>query len=527
MGLFVIWLFACCLALVGLGDLPLRDFDEATVARVALEISNKEGMEQLLPTLWGADYINKPPGLHLLIAAVIKLSRNVFFQFEQFPSDFVVRFAPALLSTLVVPLGGLIQWSLRPRETTTSLATAAILLTILPIARHGRLAMLDGSQLSAMALLWLILVSFDKSYLDKIRAFFAGLVSSFLLLLKAPFLIPALVAALIPIFLGKKIKGFSFASLSIFFAIGLSPGIGWHIWHGLQRGSDALWLWGGDGAARVLFSTGEGSDLGFLVPVIEIFEGGWPWLLLWPIGFFWALQERNTRWGQWVLATQLALAFTILPLKTQLPWYSHPLWLPFSLICGVPFAWLISRDRYQNEPSKALLSRVPYLLMIIGSGLIIFAFGSTLGFLANFRIYSGISLSAGIGWFLGGWLLTRSLKEQRLCGGIAVFLGSFISLLILMESGFWLWELNESWPVKPVAEMITTEKAFPVFIEGNHERPSLNWYTDQVISGVKAFPNSGWILSRNPSNFMAENSDKDCRLIQERDEWALMSCKVK
>ena len=30
-------LAAAVLALIGLGDLPLRDFDEATVARVALE----------------------------------------------------------------------------------------------------------------------------------------------------------------------------------------------------------------------------------------------------------------------------------------------------------------------------------------------------------------------------------------------------------------------------------------------------------------------------------------------------------
>ena len=36
-------LAAAVLALIGLGDLPLRDFDEATVARVALELRHGLG----------------------------------------------------------------------------------------------------------------------------------------------------------------------------------------------------------------------------------------------------------------------------------------------------------------------------------------------------------------------------------------------------------------------------------------------------------------------------------------------------
>ena len=48
--LFVLWLLACFVTLIGLGDLPLRDFDEATVARVAYELSQKKGLDQLLIT---------------------------------------------------------------------------------------------------------------------------------------------------------------------------------------------------------------------------------------------------------------------------------------------------------------------------------------------------------------------------------------------------------------------------------------------------------------------------------------------
>ena len=73
---------ATVLALIGLGDLPLRDFDEATVARVALELRQGLGEAPLLPTLWEQPYLNKAPGLHSLIAMVI----GVTTRSDQLPS---------------------------------------------------------------------------------------------------------------------------------------------------------------------------------------------------------------------------------------------------------------------------------------------------------------------------------------------------------------------------------------------------------------------------------------------------------
>ena len=526
LGLLLLWLLACALAMFGLGDLPLRDFDEATVARVSLELSTKKGVEQLFPTLWTANYINKPPGLHFLIAGLIRLTSDSIDQLENLPSEFVVRLVPALLSSLVVPFGGLIQWYLRPKEPLPSLATAGILLTLLPIARHGRLAMLDGTQLSAMALLWLLFLSFDKSHWDKLRALFAGFVSSFLLLLKAPFLIPALIAAVIPIGLSQRTRKLSFVPLSGFYVIGLLPGILWHILHGFKRGSEALWLWGGDGATRVLFSVGEGSDLGSLVPILEILEGGWPWLMLWPFGIAWAWKERHTPWGQWSLMSQLILAMTILPLKTQLPWYSHPLWLPFSLLCGMPFAWLVERQNNLNLPFKYFLARVPYAFICLGLCMLSFGMCGFLKIIPSIAVYSQFALSAGTGWVVGGWLLTRSLRGQRFLGSVAVLLGSFVALVLFMGSSFWLWELNETWPVRPVAQMISEAKASVVFIDGNHERPSLNWYAGQHVKRLDSFSNSGWILTRNATHFSKNHPQNDCRLIQHGQEWDLMFCKA-
>ncbi len=526
LGLMLIWLLACGLSLIGLGDLPLRDFDEATVARVAFELSQKQGLDKLLPTLWDSDYLNKAPGLHWMIALVMQLSNHGRDYLEKLPSDFVVRLAPALLSTLVVPLGGLINWYLRPRDTTLSISTAAILLTLLPLARHGKLAMLDGTQLSVIALFWLFLVSIDNSSIDKLRAFGAGIASSFLLLLKAPVLLPAITAAALPILFEKNQKLWR-VSLLIPFAVGLVPGISWHIWHGVQRGSNALWLWGADGATRVLFDAGEGSDLGFLVPLIEVFEGGWPWLLLWPLGMLWAWQDRHTRWGKWALGTQLVIALSILPLKTQLPWYSHPLWLPFSLICARPLAWLIKRDGVSKYPGKLLLLSVPYLWLSIGLGLIGLGIFGSFGFAPVLLPYTSILFASGFGWTIGGWLLTSSLTEQRAIGFLALIGGSFLALCILMRSSFWLWELNENWLVRPVAQMALTAKGSEVFIEGSYERPSLDWYAGKKIKTIHKFPNSGWLLTRNTKRLSSLAFEKDCKVVQKDGEWALVFCQNK
>ena len=111
------------------------------------------------------------------------------------------------------------------------------------------------------------------------------------------------------------------------------------------RGSDALLLWGADGASRVLLSSGEGSDLGWRVPVLEVLEGGWPWLALWPFAVVLAWKQRHLSSGRWTLGLQLAMAVAVLPLRTQLPWYSHILWLPFALLCGPALAELVQSGR--------------------------------------------------------------------------------------------------------------------------------------------------------------------------------------
>ena len=522
--LLFLWFLSCLLALLGLGDLPLRDFDESTVARVAFEISNSNNLERLLPTLWSEPYLNKAPGLHWIIAALINLTQPDIHHNSHLPSEFIVRLGPAIISTFVIPFGGLLQWHLRPRDPAASVLTSVILLTLLPIARHGRLAMLDGSQLSAIALFWLLIVIAKNNPSYKLAWLGAGLSGSCLLLLKAPMFIPVSLAAALPILFEKPLANRSLTSWVAPLILGISPGISWHIWHAISRGSNSFWLWGGDGALRVLFDSGEGGDMGVFVPISEFFEGGWPWLLLFPLGLLFAWAERNSSWGRWVLSTNLILLLAILPLKTQLPWYSHPLWLPFALACSRPFSSLVRGTSYGMPFFKRYLACLPYLWISIGALLSLLAFSSYLGLLPEFSLYKNIFLCAGIGWLAGGVCLISNIKKERIIGVITLLLGSYFALLLLMSSDLWLWELNESWSVNNVVDMIPKNNSYQVFIEKGSDRPSLSWYLGQPVKTTDKIEENGLTLFRKSDLLKELALRRDCRLLGQNEEWSLALC---
>ena len=88
-GIFLFWTIACGIAFVSLGNLPLRDFDEATVATSCIGIKPKNGLERLLPSIWDNPYLNKPPGLHWIISFAIGISRNFQNSFDFLPLSFV------------------------------------------------------------------------------------------------------------------------------------------------------------------------------------------------------------------------------------------------------------------------------------------------------------------------------------------------------------------------------------------------------------------------------------------------------
>jgi 4-amino-4-deoxy-L-arabinose transferase-like glycosyltransferase len=247
-GLLLIGLAALVLDLWGIQHGPLRDWDESLVARVALELSDKPWPDGLLPSLWGEPYRNKPPGAHWLIAGLIQLWRGGGAPAGALPPEWLIRLAPALGSSLLSPLLVLVQWQLRPGRRADALWTGAIALTLLPLARHAHLAMLDGLQLTAMATLWLGLLLAQPSGRQPLAAgLLAGLAGTGLLLLKAPVLLPVLLVALLLRWADGDLQWRHWRWLLLGLALGLLPGLAWHGWHLLWRGDAALVMWAARG----------------------------------------------------------------------------------------------------------------------------------------------------------------------------------------------------------------------------------------------------------------------------------------
>ena len=63
-----------------------------------------------------------------------------------------------------------------------------------------------------------------------------------------------------------------------------------------------------------------------------------------------------------------------------------------------------------------------------------------------------------------------------------LFVGTYLSLGLLMTSQAWIWELNEAFAVKPVGALIreNTNPKVPVYMS-HYGRPSLDFYSDRVV----------------------------------------------
>ena len=538
-GLLLLWLGALLLDLWGIQHGPLRDWDESLVARVALELSEKPWPDLLLPTQWGAPYLNKPPGAHWLIAALIRLwqqSGGIGL-----PPEWLIRLAPALGSSLLAPLLGLVQWQLRPGRRADALWSTAIALSLLPLARHAHLAMLDGLQLTAMATVWLgVLLASTPGRRALLAGGLAGLAGTALLLLKAPVILPVLLVTLGLRWCDRDLPARDWRWLLIGLALGLLPGLAWHSWHLAWRGDDALVMWGRQGLARVASSI-ENHGGGPLPPLIQVLSGGWPWLLLWPVGIARAWRERRNRWGRWVLGLTGLATVMVLPLQTQLPWYSLLLWPPFVLVCAPVMTALTTGDL-----ARTLRQGISRIWLVLGLTLLALALvcgpmrgvlGSWLPNLAELQPIAGLALPAGVGLLGAGSVLGDGFGRQQGDAGFwsqrrqqaawGLVLGWSVSLLLLFSTPLWNWELNERASILPLQPLVSRASRpgdlaeLPLLVEGSiGNRPSLRWYGEEPLGKdrkrvMKRWRSRGALLLVSPAATL-ETSELAAKLSPER-----------
>ncbi len=496
---FLLWFLTLLIWLPWLGNVPLRDWDEALVAGVARSTTTQPAWDWLLAIKNSeAIYLNKPPGLHWLIGSSIK-------RFGE--EEWAVRLIPTLLSSLSVPLIVLLRRQLRngPGSERSALCSGLILMTLLPMARHGRLAMLDGTLVSCSLLL---IIGWLSSKRTPWHGLLAGLGGSGILLLKPPALLGYLAMIGIITLLDRQQHPRKPSSL-LWVMSGLIPGLIWHLWHFWQRGSDALVMWSSQGLGRVTEVVGDNSGA-WVMPLTEILEGGWPWILLLPSGVYWAWRHRKTHTGLWELGLLLGSALMVLPLRTQLPWYSHLLWPPIALLCGERLAALLHEGR-PHWVSKAW--QWIGALLLAGTFVLVAAKTSN-------ELPITAFVAAGLGLLIGGTGVAATEQNQRRRGLVVLITGWSLGLLALWHSNLWLWELNEIWDPRPVAAQIRLLPQDAVVMLDGSTRPSLNWYAERPLKEFNTNLSSEfWLVS--------ERSREGCKIVSKApatNGWTLWHC---
>ncbi len=455
-------LFAAVLLFtINLGGLALRDWDEGTVAQVAREIwqAPAGSMHWLYPTLGGEPYHNKPPLMHLLIAWAYSLWGV---------EEWTTRLPGAILTAISVPLLYLIGREIF-HQRLPAVYSALIYLTMLPVVRHGRLAMLDGA---AVCFFMVMMLCVLRSRRDLRYCLGVGVAFGL-------------------ICLTKGILGILLGAIALAFLFWDTPRllISYYMWLGMLFGTVPVILWYGAQWLHYGYafaSTGivnqslsriwqpvEGNSGPPWYYVLEVLKYGWPWLLFLPSSLRLTWENRNLGWAKLALVWFAFYLITISVMETKLPWYTFPIYPSLALIIGGKLAEI------ENLP---LLTSYPRPWVVI------------LGVMAVAATAGGIYFSCGsipkleLQIICGAVAVTMALATILIHQGDSQFLkiliwGSYVSLLLFVNSNYWIWELNEAYPVKPVAQMIQQAKptANNIYTSFSYHRPSLDFYSEHQV----------------------------------------------
>ena len=104
--------------------------------------------------------------------------------------------------------------------------------------------------------------------------------------------------------------------------------------------------------------------------------------------------------------------------------------------------------------------------------------------------------------------------RRRQIGALSLACGNLGALTLMFSSPLWHWELNERWPVQPVAALTKSGVGLPITIVGHDERPSLNWYANQRIPRNR----SGQRL------LLSDEHQLGCKVMARHLEWTLNDC---
>ncbi|MEM9510457.1 MAG: glycosyltransferase family 39 protein [Cyanobacteria bacterium P01_E01_bin.35] len=445
----------------GLGDLPLRDWDEGIVAGVARNIrqASPGSFTWLFPTInYGEPYWNKPPLIHALIAISYRL-----FGF----SEWSTRIVPALLSATSVPFLYLIGREIFIRRS-AAIFSALVYLTLLPIARHGRVAMLDGAIACWFCLaIWCLLRG--RQHASWLLG--AG-ISMGLICLTKGMMMGVLLGSIILLFIFWAYPRLLHSHYIWWgLMLGITPAIAWYGLQYFRYGTQFLGIsFGTQTFSRIWKPVSSGSSPPWYY-LLEIIKYTLPWLIFLPSGVKLALKSRYANWSKLTLMWTGVYLLAISLMATKLPWYVIPIYPGLSLLIGVSLdqTWV---RRQAPLPWTIACS----LLAVICWGIVLYhKLVTTILEIELMPILVVMAL---------GFTLTSILLWLNSRYFIPVIIsGFYLTLLLLFNSSHWLWELNEAFAVKPVAEMLKqhTPPQVKIYTTYPHLRPSLEFYSDRVI----------------------------------------------
>jgi 4-amino-4-deoxy-L-arabinose transferase-like glycosyltransferase len=470
-----LWLLGLLLAAlflfgIDLGGIPLRDWDEGTHAQVARDLWRFSSgfWNWLYPTQGGMPYLNKPPLMHWLMAST--------YYWGGGPSEWTARLPSAVLTALSVPLLYSLARELFPRRS-PAVFSALIYLTLLPVVRHGRLAMLDGAILCFSILM---LLGVLRARRDLRWTLVAGIGFGLICLTKG--ILGILLGAIAVVFLvcdtPRLLKS---PYLWVGIALGSLPVVFWYVaqWQYYQSRfvQDAV-------MAQSLNRIWSGVENNTGPPwyyLLEISKVSWPWIVFWPVGLHYAWKHRNLSWAKFSLIWVGGFLCVISLMQTKLPWYVLPLYPPLALIGGIQLARLWRND-FTGMPQEAY-SPYPQRWFITFTVLSLVAWCG----MAYYR-WGGFASSIELQGTLLVFALTLSIVTVLIYAQDALFLavliwGTYLALTLLMQSDEWVWELRETYPVKPVAEIVRhgTPPKTIVYTSYPDARPSLDFYSDRLV----------------------------------------------
>ncbi|MBW4439996.1 MAG: glycosyltransferase family 39 protein [Plectolyngbya sp. WJT66-NPBG17] len=510
-----LWVSAIVLFTVNLGVLPLRDWDEGIVAQIAREIANApfDSLTWLYPRdLNGAPYLNKPPLVHWLIA----LCYHTWGV-----NEWTSRLPGALLTATSVPLlygvGREIFF-----QRSTAVFAALVYLTSLPVVRQGRLAMLDGAILCFFLAMLLCLL---RSRRDLRWGLGVGLGFSCLCLTKG--ILGVLLAAIGLVFIAWDTPRL-LTSLYLWTGFGLGC-IPVALWNGAQiyRYGEAFLethFWN-QSFKRV--SDSVENNQGFVTYYLwEVIKNGVPWVVFLPIGFRNAWENRNLGWAKLVLVWSGIYFVVISLMQTKLPWYAMPLYPAFSLVVGAQLQrfWQPATELGARPIQRVRIWVTVFLVLaIVGwAGAIYYTFWQRSQPDLQL-VFTTLALTLTVTAIL--------MARQDLQFVVVLVWGMYLTLLVLMMSNYWLWELQEAFPAKPVGVMIqrATGKGQTIYTSYPYFRPSLNFYSQRSI--IPATPDDllkHWREDAHPHllierRALAKLPQKQTQFLGMIDEWVLVS----